>query len=90
MRAAIEWIARLDLINQVSGKMYSLHATTRTPRPLGDAIAAGMRAPGNGASSQIPSYLQPASSACKSDRVRPETGLDRPCGQPGHSLKVMT
>jgi hypothetical protein len=70
--------------------MYALHSTTRAPRPLGQALAAGTHAFGNGSSSQVPSRLQPASSACKSDRVRPETGLDRPCGQPGHSLEVMT
>jgi hypothetical protein len=74
----------------MAGKMYSLHSTNRAPHPLGQAIAAGTRAFGKGSSSQVPSRLQAASFACNSDRVRPEIGLDRPCGQPGHSLKVMT
>ena len=87
MRAAIERIATYCLRNQVSGKMYSLHPTIRAPRPLGHAIAAGTRACWI---SQIPSHLQAAMSVCNSDRVRPETGFDRPCGQPGRSLKVMT
>jgi hypothetical protein len=89
MRAPIERSTISNFINQVSGKMYALHSTIRAPRPLGQAIAAGTHAFGNG-SSQVPSRLQPASSACKSARVRPETGLDRPCGQPGHSLEVTT
>jgi hypothetical protein len=90
MRAAIERIARFDVCNQVSGKMYSQHSPIRAARPLGHAIAAGTRAFGKGWNSQIPSRLQPAASVCNSDRVRPETGLDRPCGQPGHSRGFVT
>jgi hypothetical protein len=86
---SIDWIEVFsDFTKRIARTMYALHHVTRDPRPLGMALAARTRAPGNGFDSQLPSRLQPASTACNG--ARSEASLDRPRGQPGHSRRFTT